>query len=173
MADLDALVEEAKAGNREAFGDLLRMEVGTAFRVARVIVRTDAAAQDAVQEACIRAWRDLPRLRDSSRWAGWFRQVVVRSAIDEARRDGRARRPGPILDPVTPDAADALARRDLVARALAGLGPDERALLALRFVADLEVPDLARTLGIPEGTAKSRLHRSLAKLRTRLLEMDR
>jgi RNA polymerase sigma-70 factor (ECF subfamily) len=98
---------------------------------------------------------------------------VVRSAIDEARRDGRARRPGPILDPVTPDAADALARRDLVARALARLGPDERALLALRFVADLEVPDLARTLGIPEGTAKSRLHRSLAKLRPRLLEMDR
>jgi RNA polymerase sigma-70 factor (ECF subfamily) len=173
VTDLDALVEEAKAGNREAFGDLLRTEVSMAYRVARVIVRSDVAAQDAVQEACIRAWRDLSRLRDAHRWSGWFRRVVVRAAIDEARRDGRARRPGPILRAVTADSAEALARRDLVARALADLTPDERALLALRFVSDLEVPDLARALGIPNGTAKSRLHRILAKLRDRLHEMDR
>ena len=159
----------ARAGDRDAFASLLDGEVGIAYRLARVVVRSDASAQDAVQEACIRAWRDLGRLREPDRWEPWFRRIVIRAAIDEARRDGRARRAMPAqLDPVVPDESDALARRDAIARALEFVSPDERALLALRFVSDLDLPDVARALGIPLGTAKSRLHRALAKLRAKM-----
>lgn len=163
----------AQAGDRDAFGALIDGEAHAAFRMARVIVRDDRLAQDAIQEACFRAWRDLPSLRDGERWPQWFRRIAVRAAIDQARR-----RPREVQDrladgpPVMPDISQAVAQRDQVARALRDLSADERALLALRYAADLEVPDVAAALGIPLGTAKSRLHRALAKLRARL-ETDR
>jgi len=163
----------AQAGDQDAFVALLDGAAGQAYRLARVIVRDDLMAQDAVQEASIRAWRDLPRLRDPEKWPQWYRRIAVRAAIDQARREAGERHLA--LDPLPAsraDASESIARRDELAVALRRLSPDDRALLALRFAADLEVPDIAEALGIPLGTAKSRLHRALAKLRTEL-EADR
>ena len=160
----------AQAGDRDAFAALLDGETTRAYRLARVIVRDELLAQDAVQEASIRAWRDLPRLRDAEKWPQWYRRIAVHAAIDQARRTPR--QPPVDVAPAVGDASEAVAQRDEVSRALRQLAPDERALLALRFAADLEVPDIADALGIPLGTAKSRLHRALAKLRVKL-EQDR
>ena len=162
----------AQAGDRDAFAALIDGEAHAAFRVAHVIARDERLAQDAIQEACIRAWRDLPSLRDAERWPQWFRRIAVRAAIDQARRRPREVQDGFVEGPsVVPDVSQAVAERDQVARALRALSADERALLALRYAADLGVPDVAAALGIPLGTAKSRLHRALAKLRARL-EID-
>lgn len=159
----------AQAGDRDAFATLIDAEAQGAFRVAQVVVRDRLLAQDAVQEACIRAWRDLPTLRDAERWPQWFRRIAVRAAIDQARREGRQRRvTGVEPTSFTADGTEAVSRRDALERVLRHLSADERALLALRFATDLELPDVATALGIPLGTAKSRLHRALTKLRARL-----
>ena len=164
----------ARSGDRNAFGTLVDQEAPAAFRVARAILRNEADAEDAVQDAFMRAWRDLPRLRELGRWPGWFRRIVVRAALDRARTDRQRREVG-ILDvpeAATDDPGPMLIERAVLERALAQLGPDDRAILALRYAADLEVPDVAATLGIPLGTAKSRLHRAVNRLRAILGEPE-
>lgn len=159
----------AQAGDRDAFAALIDGETQKAYRVTRAVVGNHLLAQDAVQEACIRAWRDLPRLRDANRWPQWFRRIAVRAAVDQARREKDAFHAGNTHhEPSVADTSEAAIRRDEVARVLRQLSFEERALLALRFAADLELPDIASAMGIPLGTAKSRLHRALAKLRVRL-----
>jgi len=167
----DEIVTAAGRGDRHAFAALVEMETTTAFRLAFAILGSHADAEDATQDAFIRAWRDLPSLRDPSRWPAWFRRLVVRSALDRVRR-----RPAEIsldpavghIDPPGPDPIGPIASHDDLLQALARLSPDDRAVIALRFAADLEVPDVAAALGIPLGTAKSRLHRAVARLRARL-----
>jgi RNA polymerase sigma-70 factor (ECF subfamily) len=145
-------------------------ETASAYRLALSIVRSPTEAEDAVQEAFLRAWRDIGTLREADLWPGWFRRLTVRSALDQTRRRGRvheidleqaAEMPG--LEPAL-HAADCLE----LMRALDMLAPDDRAILSLRFFADLEVPDVAAALGIPLGTAKSRLHRALDRLRSKM-----
>lgn len=161
----------AARGDRHAFATLVEIESMMAYRVAYGILGSHADAEDATQDAFVRAWRDLPALRDPARWSAWLRRLVVRSAIDRARRTRRQAtvRLDPAaagaFDPVGPDEIAPVAAQDELLRALAGLSPDDRAVIALRFAADLEVPDVAAALGIPLGTAKSRLHRALARLR--------
>lgn len=170
----DGIVTAAGRGDQRAFATLVEMEATTAYRLAFAILGSHADAEDAAQDAFIRAWRDLPSLRDPSRWPAWFRRLVVRSALDRARR--RRRRAEIRLDPADggafephrPDAFGPVAFRDERLQALAGLSADDRAVIALRFGADLELPDVAAALGIPLGTAKSRLHRAIARLRARL-----
>ena len=108
--------------------------------------------------------------RDSARpprWPAWFRRITVRAAVDRGRRRSRVREIdlGSAEPPAQLDASAAVADRDDVERALRGLPADDRALLALRFLADLEVDDVAQALGIPAGTVKSRLSRLIARLR--------
>ncbi len=170
----DGIVTAAGRGDLRAFAALVEMEATTAYRLAFAILGSHADAEDAAQDAFIRAWRDLPSLRDPGRWPAWFRRLVVRSALDQARR--RRRRAEIRLDPADggtfephgPDAFGPVAFRDELLQALAGLSADDCAVIALRFGADLEVPDVAAALGIPLGTAKSRLHRAIARLRARL-----
>ena len=113
------------------------------------------------------AWKELPSLREADRWPAWFRRITVHAALDRGRRRARiheidlgAHEPEPM-----PDASAAVAERDDVARALRSLPADDRALLALRYLADLEIEDVARALGVPAGTVKSRLSRLLVRLR--------
>ena len=151
-----------------AFAALVQAEGPGAYRLARAILGSSADAEDAVQEAFLHAWKELPGLRDADRWPAWFRRITVRAAIDRGRRRARiheidlgTHEPEPMAD-----ASAAVVERDDVARALRGLPADDRALLALRFLADLEVEDVARALGVPAGTVKSRLSRLLSRLRT-------
>ena len=162
----EALIERARNGDEEAFGRLVEAYGPATYRLCYAIVRSAAEAEDASQEAFVRAWRELPRLRDASAWPGWLRKIATREAIDEGHRRRRGIRTwAGRIDAIAPDHGAAVATRMEIEAAFARLSVDDRALLALRFYADLEVPDAAATLGIPLGTAKSRLSRALGRLR--------
>ena len=139
-----------------------------AYRLAVVILRDRVAAEDAVQDAMLQAWRSRGSLRDTGAMEGWFRRILVNSCRDRLRV--RARRP--IVDLTLVDApalADPTAQADDRAellRIIRRLDPDDQVLLALRFFRDLTVPEIASTLGMPEGTVKSRLHRVFERIRT-------
>lgn len=154
----------ARAGNQGAFGDLVEAHATTTFRLCYAILRSPAEAEDAAQDAFVRAWRDLPKLRDAGSWQAWLRKIAVRTAIDRARSNRRFLAMRSEVRPVD-DPAEAYGTRDEIGRAFMRLAADDRALLVLRFYVDLEVPDIAISMGIPLGTAKSRLHRALGRLR--------
>jgi RNA polymerase sigma-70 factor (ECF subfamily) len=170
LSDLEELVGDALAGDRSAFACLLERETASAYRAALAILRSREEARDVVQEASIRAWQELPRLRHADAWPAWFRRITVRQALDE-RRHARHTRESQLIADTWPDAADPTANSDETIALLAGfsrLRPEDRAVLALRFHLDLTVPDVAETLGIRVGTAKARIHRAIAKLRAEL-----
>lgn len=174
MANRHDLVSAAKAGDGDAFMDLVQIETPDAFRLSLAILRHPFDAEDVLQEAFVRAWREIPGLRDVDRWRAWFRRIVVNAAIDTARRK-KAMRVVPLAFHEPPPMADSsvgLAARDQVSQAMGHLDANDRALLALRFGHDLELPDVAAALGIPLGTAKSRLHRALGRMRKELESVD-
>lgn len=170
MKDKIDLVAAARQGDRAAFEALLEADAPVAHRVILGIVHQPSDAEDVLQETMIRAWRDLPKLREPTHWPGWFRRIAVRAAFDHGRSAARQRATGLLRDvpEAHSDETGSVDQRDEVLDALRGLPDRERALLALRFGADLAMPDVADALGIPLGTAKSRLHRSLDRLRDSL-----
>lgn len=162
------LVERAGRGDHDAFAALLHGSIGRLEAMARLILRDQDLARDAVQEAFIRAWRDLPGLRDPDRFDAWIHRLTVNACLDAARR--RRRRPVEIdLTPVapvgTPDESAAIAQRDELERGFRRLSTEHRAVLVLHYYVGLTMPDLATALGIPLGTAQSRLGRALVALR--------
>ncbi len=167
------VVLAARSGDAVAFATLVHAETPAAYRLALSIVRAPADAEDVVQDAFLRAWRDIGSLREADRWPAWFRRLIVRSALDQARRR-RVREIDLELVADVPGLEPSVGPADRLAllAAFDRLAPDDRAILALRFYADLEVPDAAAALGIPLGTAKSRLNRALGRLRKQL-ELDR
>jgi RNA polymerase sigma-70 factor, ECF subfamily len=173
--DQRELVERAQRGDHDAFAVLAGAFIARLDSAARLIVRDPDLARDAVQDGFIRAWRSLPSLRDPDRFEGWLRSLVARSCIDMLRRRGR--RPievelAPFDGPSVEDAAALTADRELLDAILRRLPPDQRAVVVLRYYFDLAVPEIAATLRIPVGTAKSRLHRSLAVMRAALNDLD-
>jgi RNA polymerase sigma-70 factor (ECF subfamily) len=167
--DQRALVEAASKGDHDAFAVLAGSAIVRLDAVARLILRDAELARDAVQEALFRAWRDLPGLRDPDRWDAWLHRITVNASIETARR--RRRRVVevellPDIDPSTPDRSSEVIDRQMLEEALASLEPEQRALVVLRYYVGMTVPEAAATLGIPLGTAKSRLHRSLAQMRS-------
>jgi RNA polymerase sigma-70 factor, ECF subfamily len=166
MSTREGLVMAAQAGDREAFRSLVEAEGPAALRLATAILHSAPDGEDAVQDAFLRVWLDLPDLRAADRWPAWFRRLVVHAALDRARRPHRVREVA-LIDHEAPDAGETgadLGERDRVRRALVRLRPEERALLVLRFAEDLDVQGVADALKIPVGTAKSRLHRVLARM---------
>jgi RNA polymerase sigma-70 factor (ECF subfamily) len=162
------LTERAGRGDHDAFGVLVGATIGRLTTVARFIVRDHELARDAVQEAYIRAWRDLPGLRDPDRFEAWLHRLTVNACLDAIRR--RRRRPieidiQPLVLTATVDHVGHIADRDQIERGFARLPPEQRAVLVLHYYVGLSVPSLADTLGIPLGTAQSRLGRALAALR--------
>jgi len=170
MTNRSDLVTAARAGDRHAFSRLVELESRATIGLCLSILRCQPDAEDAAQEAFIRAWRRLPSLRDVDLWGGWFRRLTVTAAIDCHRRRRNSnlipldeQEPSPL-----PDAQHSLAARDEMRRLISGLDAKDQALLVLRFGHDLELAAVADALGIPVGTAKSRLHRALARLRAEL-----
>ncbi len=165
--------DEARVANHVAIDEagfiaLLMGRLDEANRVATWILGDPTAAEDAVQESAARAWRARESLRDEATMPAWFGRIVVNTCRDELRRRGRRpsvadlRFADPVPDPsIRHDVDD----RDEVARALRRLNPDARVVLALRYGADLTVPAIAARLGIPEGTAKTRLRDALEAAR--------
>jgi RNA polymerase sigma-70 factor (ECF subfamily) len=161
-------VERARRGDHDAFASLVRVAFARLDTAARLILRDRELARDALQEAMVRAWRDLPGLRDPDRFEAWLRRLTVNACLDAARvRRRRVIEVGlsPMLDIAVPDGSGPRADRDELDAALHGLEPELRAIVVLHYYLDLTLPETAHTLGIPVGTVKSRLHRALAALR--------
>jgi RNA polymerase sigma-70 factor (ECF subfamily) len=162
------LVERAREGDREAFAVLARAAAARLDAAARLILRDRELARDAVQEALIRAWRDLPGLRDPEKFNAWLHRLVVHAAIDEARRR-RRRVMEVVLSPVdgrtSPDEIGRLVDRDELDGALGKLTPEHRALVVLHYYLGMPLPEAAASLGISLGAAKSRLHRAMGSMR--------
>jgi RNA polymerase sigma-70 factor (ECF subfamily) len=164
-----------------AFRRLTDRHLDSAYRLAAVILGDRLEAEDAVHDAAVAAWRSFGSLRDREQFEAWFRRILVNGCRDRLRTRARAR--SHVVDlgrdlveaehPRVADASDEAASRDAVARALDTLDPDHRIVVVLRFQADLTVPAIGATLGIPEGTVKSRLHHALGRLRTAMEEAER
>jgi RNA polymerase sigma-70 factor (ECF subfamily) len=166
--DQRELVGRAKRGDHDAFATLVDPALARLDAAARLILRDPELARDAVQEGLIRAWRDLPGLRDPDRFEAWLHRLTVNACLDLVRR--RRRRAievelSPIDAPATPDHSGVLADRELVDKALRRLDPGHRAVVAMHYLLGMPMPDVAASLGIPVGTAKSRLHYALTAMR--------
>jgi RNA polymerase sigma-70 factor (ECF subfamily) len=164
------LVERARSGDRAAFGQLAAAEVDRLNAVARLILRDPDLAQDAVQEALVRCWRQLPKLREADRFEGWLYRILVRAAADEVgrRRRFQATVQTVAVEPSVADEAHQIADRDLLDRAFARLSVDHRAVVVLHHYLGMPLPAVAQALGIPPGTAKSRHHYAMEALRASL-----
>ena len=169
--DQRTLVDRATRGDHDAFSELVRASVARLDAAARLILRDRELAADAVQETVIRAWKNLPGLRDPDRFDAWLHRLLVRSCIDAIRH--RRARPvevelQPLDGPVVGDPASDVVQREQIDDALRRLDPTWRAVVVLHFFLGMSLPEAAGTLGIPLGTAKSRLHRALGLLRAAL-----
>ena len=163
-----SLVVAAQAGDTMSFETLVRRHIDRLYGAARLMLRDVDLAEDAVQHALVRAWRDLPSLRDPERFGPWLQKLLVRACYDEARRRRRWLGEVKVLQPVTDRVegeADALSERDEIGRALQSLTPEHRAILVLHFYLELTPAEIAERLNVPAGTARSRLHYALGALR--------
>lgn len=166
-----AHVERARAGDHDAFDRLVASRIDRLYATARLVVRDPDAAADAVQEALVRAWRDLPGLRDPDRFDAWIHRLLVRACADEGRQQRRWRLEVHIaaLEPSSDeDAFAAIADQDELERAFRHLSEAHRAVLALQHVLGLSTAETAAAIGIPVGTVKSRTHFALEALRAGL-----
>jgi RNA polymerase sigma factor (sigma-70 family) len=168
IVDQIGLVERAQRGDRHAFAELAHASGARLDAAARLILRDPELARDAVQEALIRAWHDLPGLRDPERFDAWLHRLTVNACLDLARR--RRRRVieveiDSIDSPTVSDHASVLADRQVVDAAMRRLDERGRAIVVLHYFLGMPLTDVAATLGIPIGTVKSRLHRALGEMR--------
>lgn len=162
-----ALVEAARSGDRSAYGTLIERRLERSFRTARAILGSDADAYDATQETFLRAWRELPRLRDPERFDAWLGRILVNACRETLR--GRHRRlvreitASDLVDPVETVASrnegpeGRAASMDTLERAFERLSAQQRSILVLHHLEHLPLSEIAATLAIPIGTAKSRL----------------
>jgi RNA polymerase sigma-70 factor (ECF subfamily) len=164
------LVRLAREGDRDAFDILMTAVIDHLYRIARLILRDFDSAEDAVQEALVRCWRDLPGLRDPDRFDAWLNRLLLHSVTDEARNRRSSIASMRILriEPAQSDSAGALADRDELARVFGRLSIDHRTIVVLHHYLGLTVDEAATTIGIPVGTAKSRLHYATGALRAAL-----
>lgn len=171
------LVARAQEGDHDAFTGLVTASIGDLYAIARLILRSDEQAEDAVQDALVRAWLDLRGLRDADRFEAWLRRLLVRACYRAAKRE-RVRltveiHEIPLNGPATPDSQRSLAIHDQLERGFRRLPPDQRAVLVVHHHLDLPDAEAADALGIPIGTMKSRLNRATSALRAALEADDR
>jgi RNA polymerase sigma-70 factor (ECF subfamily) len=165
------LVERAQRGDHEAFDVLAGAAYHRLYAIARRILRDGFAAEDAVQDALVWAWRDLWGLRDPGAFDGWLHRLLVRSCADHQRRTWKTRLDIDVdaIDlPAGPDEVSRLVDRDALERAFDRLSFDHRAVVVLTHFAGLSGPEVAEILAIPVGTVASRLHYALRALRAEL-----
>ena len=169
------LVSRARSGDQEAFETLIRAAGDHLLAVARKILRDPDAAEDALQQAVIKAWRRLPQLRDPDRFDAWLYRILVMACYAEAnqarRFTGHVRSLRP--DEVEGDFAAQFADREALEQAFVSLTPAHRAVVVLHHFAGLPTIEVARALGVSHGTVRSRLHYALRTLRSALEAMDR
>jgi RNA polymerase sigma-70 factor (ECF subfamily) len=164
------LVERARRGDREAFGQLAAGEVDRLNAIARLILRNPDLAEDAAQEALVRCWRQLPKLRDTEKFDAWLYRILMHAIADEFGRKRRyeANIRTLTMEPSTPDGARDIADRDELERGFRHLSIDHRSIIVLHHFVGLSLPAIAEAVGIPPGTAKSRYFHAMSALRAAL-----
>jgi RNA polymerase sigma-70 factor (ECF subfamily) len=166
------LVERARRGDRDAFAGLVHQVSDRLYTVAHRILRDPHLAEDALQDALVTAWRQLPHLRDSGRFEAWSHRILVHACYAQARSSRRwtaSIRALASSETATPDGNLSLADRDELERAFRRLPLNQRAVFVLHHYLGLPLVEVAETLGIPAGTARSRLHYATRMLRTGLI----
>jgi RNA polymerase sigma-70 factor, ECF subfamily len=164
----EGLVELASQGDQVAFGELVAIDGGRCYAIAYRILRDPERAQDAVQQAFLLAWRELPKLRDASRFEVWLHRLVVNACYEEFRRYRRWSvnvRSLPVDGPGGPDPTVSVDERDALERAFQRLSPEHRAVVVLHYHAGVPLASIAEIAGVPLGTVKSRLHYATRILR--------
>jgi RNA polymerase sigma-70 factor (ECF subfamily) len=159
------LLRDAIAGDERAFDALIGPLVEPGFRLAVSMLENREEAEDAVQEATIKAWRNLRQLKDADVARSWFFTIVA-NQCRSVRRD----RWWSVVKLAAPEQAksspeDEAVQRADIERALRSLGPDERLALYLRYYLDLPLNEVATILGVSETAAKSRIHRAAQGLK--------
>jgi RNA polymerase sigma-70 factor (ECF subfamily) len=163
------LVEQARKGDRDAFASLVHQVSDSLFSVAFRILRDTGLAEDALQNGLVTAWRQLPHLRESGRFEAWIHRILVHACYDESRRSRQFAANVRVLDigsSSSPDSSRELADRDELERAFRRVPLDQRAVFVLHHYVGLPLVEVADTLGIPAGTARSRLHYATRSLRS-------
>jgi RNA polymerase sigma-70 factor (ECF subfamily) len=167
--------QEVLTGASYEYVRAARAKVDDAYRLAGYLLGDATEAQDAVQDALVKAWRNWPSLRQQESFGPWFDRIVVNVCRDRMRRHRTVRMVE--LDAAgeveSPDPFGSMFAGDEVASAVERLSPDHRIVIALRFWRDLTLEQVAETLGLPLGTVKSRLHYALRALRQELVGIDR
>src|SRR6478736_5406852 len=183
QASVRDLVERAATGDQAAFESLVRLSAGRLFGIAYHVTRDHHLAEDALQQTLVTVWDELPRLRDPDRFEAWSYRLIVRNSVAVAKRE---RRGGPVIRLLPDDAETAaaiaargpddigrVADRDQLERAFRRLTPDQRAVLVLQHSNGLSLAEIADVLGIPVGTAGSRIHHATRALRAAIEADDR
>lgn len=157
------LVTRAQRGDHDAFTALVKEKLPRLYGVAGLITGGRDTAEDAVQDALLNAWRDLPRLRDRERFDAWLHRLLVNACHDHGRRR-RRRHETPLLDVhhgSIPDPTQAIVDRDELDGVFRRLSVQERSVIVLRHYLGLSTSEAAAALGMREGTLKSQLHRAM------------
>lgn len=165
------LVELARGGDERAFADLVDLDGDRCYAIAYRILRNVEQAQDAVQQAFLLAWRELPRLRDPERFEVWLHRLLVNACYEEFRRYRRWSanvRTLPVDGPAGPDETVSIDDRDALERAFRRLSPEHRAVVVLHHHVGMPLASIAEVAGVPVGTVKSRLHYATRILREAL-----
>jgi RNA polymerase sigma factor (sigma-70 family) len=171
------LVERARRGDPAAYEEIVQTYQGIAFRVAYVIAGSAADAEEAAQDAFVKAYRALGRFRPGSPFRPWLLRIVANEARN--RRRSALRRERLALRTAaeqasgdaapSPEAAVLVAeQRETLLRALEGLRDEDREVISCRYLLELSEEETATTLGLRRGTVKSRTSRALARLREHL-----
>ena len=166
------LVERARNGDDVAFTELVDLDGDRCYAIAYRILRDAERAQDAVQQAFLLAWRELPRLRDPERFDPWLHRLLVNACYEELRRNRRWNtnlRSLPVDGPGGPDTTVSVDDRDALDRAFVRLTPEHRAVFVLHHHAGLTLGEVADVVGVPLGTVKSRLHHATRAMRAAIV----
>jgi RNA polymerase sigma-70 factor (ECF subfamily) len=161
------LIEAARRGDRDAYATVATQSSDRLYAVALRTLRDPDAARDALQVALVRIWRDLSTLRDVDRYEAWSYRVLVNCCREQRRAVSRIvdRIDDRATDPGADDHEARFAEHDELERAFGALTIDQRMTVVLHYYRDLPVAEVAATLGISEGTVKSRLHAARKALR--------
>jgi RNA polymerase sigma-70 factor (ECF subfamily) len=168
MDPAPSLVEQARNGDRDAFASLVGPVSDSLFALAYRILRDTSAAEDALQNALVSIWQQLPHLRDIDRFEAWAHRILVHACYAEHGRWRKIASNVHVIDinrDPTADSSRGLADRDELERAFAQIPLDQRAVFVLHHYLGLPLVEIAQTLGIPPGTARSRLHNATRSLR--------
>ena len=169
------LVERARSGDLDAFSELARDSLTRLYAVATLILRDPHRAEDAVQESLLHAWKHVEALRDPDAFEAWLHRICVRNCYKLAKKERRrvsveVRGHADIPTQYEADPSTWIGDREQLYEAIGRLPVDQRAVLVVHYYLGLPLARSAEILGIPVGTAKSRLHHGLTALRRTVRE---